>query len=183
MLLEKLFPGPAEAKITEQEDMMRQAPGSGVSREIMRSAWIIWAAMLGSLAVYAMGCILAADKLQGLTISDFPVSLVRNILIVVSAIIFVVIGNIRRFQLHAKSIRQRDNAGMTADEALRIKYMSVMVISLALAEIIAIFGLIIFLLSADFTSLYLFLGMSAVTMVVNCPKSGELETIIEKMKR
>jgi phosphatidylglycerophosphatase A len=149
----------------------------------MRSAWIIWAAMLGSLAVYAVFCILAADKLQVLIISDFPVSLVRNILIVFSAIIFVVIGNIRKFQLHAKSIGQRDNTGMTADEALRIKYMSVIVISLVLAEIIAILGLILFLLSADFTSLYLFLGISAVTMMVNCPKSGELETIIEKMKR
>jgi hypothetical protein len=183
MLLEKLFPGPAEAKITGQEDMMRHAPGSGVSREIMRSAWTIWAAMIGSLAVYAVFFILAADNFHALTISDFPVSLVRNILIVLSAIIFVVIGNIRKFQLHAKSIRQRDNAGMTADEALRIKYMSVMVISLALSEIIAIFGVIIFLLSADVISLYIFLGISAVTMTVNCPKPGELDMIIEKMKR
>jgi Mg2+/citrate symporter len=52
-----------------------------------------------------------------------------------------------------------------------------------LAEVIAVFGVILFVLSSDFMSLYIFLGASALTMLVNCPKAKEIEKIAEKMGR
>ena len=62
-----------------------------------------------------------------------------------------------------------------------IKYMSVIIISLTLSEIIVVFGILLFMLSGDISSLYIFVAVSAVAMLMNCPKSLEVQIILEKM--
>ena len=155
-------------------------------RYVIRKAWIIWATMLASLATAVIACYAMADILKNFAVQDFPVSMTRNILLVVSAVLFVMIGNIRRFQLHGKSIAQRvarmERSGSDSTSIL-LKYMSVMIISLTLSEIIGVFGVLLFLLSGDFPSLYIFIAFSAVTMLMNCPKSKEVQNILEKMNK
>jgi hypothetical protein len=155
-------------------------------RDIIRKAWIIWTAMFGSLAVAVIICYACADALKFFIIQNFSYSLTRNILLVMSAVLFVMIGNIRRFQLHGKSIAQRvaktERFGKDSTPIL-LKYMSVVVISLMLSEIIGVFGVILFLLSGDFPSLLIFIAFSAVTMLMNCPKSKEVQNISDKMNK
>ena len=63
-----------------------------VVRDVIRKAWVIWAVMFGSLPVVFIGCYVMADTLKKYSVQDFPLSTARNILLVVSAIIFVMIG-------------------------------------------------------------------------------------------
>jgi len=155
-------------------------------QDVMNKAWIIWAAMFGSLAVIVIACYAMSDTLKLFALQDFSISLARNILLAVSAVLFVMTGNIRRFQMHGKSIAQRiarRNRSESDINLILLKYMSVMIISLMLSEIIGIFGLLLFLLGQDFSSLYIFVAFSAVSMLINCPKSKEVQNILEKMNK
>jgi hypothetical protein len=124
---------------------------------------------------------LLADKLKSIAVEAFPLGVARSVVGVISAVIFVMIGNIRKFQMHARSIKQRVDMQEAGSRSLQMKYMSIMVISLVLSEFIAVLGIILFMLSADFLSLYIFIGASALTMLVNCPKAAEIRKIAEKM--
>jgi hypothetical protein len=100
-------------------------------RYVIHKAWMIWAAMFASLPAAVIACYAMADILKGFAVQNFPVSMARNILLLVSAVLFVMIGNIRRFQLHGKSIAQRvarmERSGSDSTSIL-LKYMSVMII-------------------------------------------------------
>lgn len=151
---------------------------------MMRTSWIIWAAMFGSLAVYIGVCHALADGMKVFTIKDFPLTVARIVFLVLSALLCIISGNIRKLQLHPKSIAQRiARTGKTGFDPKFIleKYMSVMIISLVLADIIGIFGIGIFFLSGDFSSLYLLIGISAVTMLIFRPKYKEVEKIAEEI--
>jgi hypothetical protein len=165
----------------KQEELMPQAPGNEEAGEVLKRAWIIWAAMFLSLIVYGVICFLLADKLKSIAVEAFPLGAARSVVGVISAVIFVMIGNIRKFQMHARSIKQRVDMQEAGSRSLQMKYMSIMVISLVLSEFIAVLGIILFMLSADFLSLYIFIGASALTMLVNCPKAAEIRKIAEKM--
>lgn len=53
-----------------------------------------------------------------------------------------------------------------------------LMVSLALSESIAIYGLVLFFLGDDYQSLYLFVGISAIAMFFYRPKKEELEELI-----
>jgi len=153
---------------------------------VLRKAWIVWAAMFLSLPAALVVCYVLADNLKRFAAPDFPLSMSRNILLVLSAVIFVMIGNIRRFQLHGKSIAQRvarTELSQKGPDQILMKYMSVMIISLALSEIIGVFAVVMFILSADIQPLCLFLAISAVAMLLHCPKFSEVQNIASKMSK
>ena len=59
------------------------------------------------------------------------------------------------------------------------KYAVAMIIPIALSEVVGIFGLVLFLLGAGFQTLYIFIGVSAITMVLFRPRRKEIEKIAE----
>ena len=61
--------------------------------------------------------------------------------------------------------------------------MSVLIISLALSEVIGVFGVLMFILSADVQPLYLFIALSAMAMLMYCPKFSEVQDIATKMSK
>ena len=155
-------------------------------KDVLRKAWIVWAAMFCSLPIALMACITMAENLKSFAMQDFPFSVSRNILLVLSAVIFIMIGNIRRFQMHGKSIAQRATRTAPAErgpDQILIKYMSVLIISLALSEVIGVFGVLMFILSADVQPLYLFIALSAMAMLIYCPKFSEVQDIATKMSK
>jgi len=153
---------------------------------VLRKAWFVWIVMFCSLPVALIACYAMADDLKVFSVQDIPLSISRNILLVSAAILFIVTGNIRRFQLHAKSIAQRATRTpptMNVHDQIIIKYLSVMIISLALSEVIGVFGVLLFILSGDFQSLYLFIAISAAAMLLYCPKWNEIQGIAIKMDK
>ena len=55
---------------------------------------------------------------------------------------------------------------MVDSDSVESRYMIVMLISLALSEAIGIFGLVLFFLSEDYLTLFLFIGCSAIAMFI-----------------
>ena len=60
---------------------------------------------------------------------------------------------------------------------LMARYTPAVVISLAISESIAIFGLVLFILGDDFQTLYIFLVVSAIAMIFHRPKNEELRQL------
>jgi hypothetical protein len=58
------------------------------------------------------------------------------------------------------------------------KYAVALIVSLALSESIAIYGLVLFFLGDNYQTLYFFVGISAIAMFFYRPKKEELEELI-----
>ncbi|MEZ4524367.1 MAG: hypothetical protein R2941_00400 [Desulfobacterales bacterium] len=141
-------------------------------RNPYRSIQIIWLAMLSSLAIYAAVCHLAGDSIrQGLG-EGIPLDLIRNVLIVASAVELAVIHLIRKKILTI-------HKGM-GEQNVTQKYLSASVISYAISESIGIFGLLLYFLGSTQEVLYSFLCISALAMFYHRPVYEDLEELVKK---
>jgi len=141
---------------------------------------IIWVAMILSVIIYAALCHLIVEK--ELTEYIIPLDstdqfgLLKNILLAVSAVELAGGYFLRRFmvRLGSKATDQEKNAGG--------KYNLAVLISLSICESVAMFGLVLFLLSTDFETLYIFIAMSLAGMWFYRPKLEELEQLAAGMR-
>lgn len=140
----------------------------------------IWVFMLASLGIYVLVCHLAAEDLRQDMGSDFPLDKLKGMLLVISIAEFVMTRYLRNAMLRA-GVPQPGltSAGVYPDAAfiaLR-KYTSATVVSMAISESIGIFGLILFMLGEDFRTLYLFILISAISMLYYRPRLAELQAL------
>ena len=161
---------------------MEMIPGEKKNDKNMLTLWIIWAAMLGSLAMYVIIGHLMGDEIGRNTNPDLPVDMMRRIFYLVAAIELLIAYYLRKFMLSGR-IR---SLGMTSTRAGAItskqpshivKYTNAMIISLALSDSIGIYGLLLFLLGDNFNTLYTFIGVSAFAMYFFRPKGYEIEML------
>ncbi|MBF0469642.1 MAG: hypothetical protein HQK61_12280 [Desulfamplus sp.] len=142
--------------------------------------WIIWGAMLFSLLVYVVICYLIEPTWGTLVTPDFPVDTLRNGLYATSLIILFLSDYIRKYIMKSESSTQltRFNqiASRTSMPPALLKYQTAVIISLALSESIAIFGVVFFFLAKDLGTLYIFVFTSAAAMLYHRPKMSELMT-------
>ncbi len=132
---------------------------------------IIWIAMLASLPVYLAAGLLAAPSLRPLMdAADF--SLLRRVLYALAAFTLLVVGRVRRLVLGAAGAPCR--AGESPVETRLPRYTAAVVVSLALCESVAIYGLVLHLLGKKQTELFLFVGLAAAAMVYFRPKREDL---------
>lgn len=132
--------------------------------------WIIWASMLGSLAAYVLVCHLLGEEIKSGVSPDIPVRLIKSVLMAVSAAEIVIAWFLRRFMLTARKTSEPSQAVG--------KYAAAVVISLAISESIAIYGLILFFIGEDFPTFYSFTALSAAAMIFYRPKSDEFERFV-----
>ncbi len=146
----------------------------------MRVLWIIWGAMFASLGIYIIVAHMVGDqiKMQDLTPDVF--SFLRSALYVVAIIELAIIPFIRKFMLKT-GISVSHGSGQTmpgiGKHPAAAKYASVMLVSLAIAESVAIYGLMLYFLGKDSQSLYLLTAISAAAMIFYRPKMDELEKL------
>jgi hypothetical protein len=131
---------------------------------------IIWASMLGTLAVYVLIACMFGGQIKADIGPDIPVGLIKNILILVSAVEIVAAGFIRRFIL---TIRKPADASRIAK-----RYVAAVIVSLAMSESVGIYGLILFLIGEGFPTLYTFIALSAGAMIFYRPKTDEFEQFV-----
>ncbi len=130
--------------------------------------WIIWAAMLISLAIYVMICHQMGDEMRS-DIDLLPtsqISLLRYILAAVSVIELAVAWFIRRFVLKR----------ITAGTFLK-KYAFIVMICLAVSESIGIFGMALYFVGDSISNFYAFISISALTMIFFRPRQDEFEQL------
>ncbi len=146
-----------------------------------RVVLIIWGAILASLGVYLVVCLYIQESLHINTAPDLPLDTLKNTLLGVSCITLGVVPFLR------KSMMRPNKPGAKASLATSIqhpaigKYTVVTVVTSALLESIGIYGVILFLLSKDTMTLYLFLVISAGSMIYFRPRKEELVNIAVQM--
>ncbi|HDQ04565.1 MAG TPA: hypothetical protein ENN23_08405 [Deltaproteobacteria bacterium] len=147
----------------------------------MRTLWLTWAALMGSLLIYLFVAHATGEEIKPYMGEDFPLELLRNILYGISIIELFLAHFLRKFIINSK------NTGVSA-ELLKYntqinqppfvtKYTLAVMISLALAVSIAIYGLVLFLIGADYQTLYTFIVVSALAMFFYRPRRAQLEEL------
>ena len=143
---------------------------------------IIWAAMLGTLLIYLFICYQFGDQIRQPSGSQFPLATLRNILYGVAAVTLLISHFLRRFMLTGRPGSSRPTPRTSSSQSdispILGKYAVALIVSLALSESIAIYGLVLFFLGDDYQTLYFFVGISAIAMFFYRPKKEELEELI-----
>lgn len=144
-----------------------------------KSIHSIWISMLVALFFYLLVGLFIQDMVE-LGIDEKTVSLIRYALYALSVITFILIGIIKKRILRSGATGRR--YPHFSDNPAVGKYTTSTVVSLALAESIAIYGLALFLLGKNNLDLYILIFVSALAMIYYRPFKEELFRINNEMK-
>lgn len=72
---------------------------------------------------------------------------------------------------------------MPGDKPAKNRYLTAVIVSMALVENIGVLGIILFLLGDGFNSLYIFTGLAALGFVLYRPKPSEYLSIVDALAR
>jgi len=146
-------------------------------RKGMVTVWIVWGALTVSVLMYALIAHLLAKNWRAPEPTFFVT--MRNALYVVSVVEILIVPFLRKWILARSSDSKAFFKLTSLTESHPIpglgKYLTVSIISWAIADSIAIYGLILFLLGGSFNDLYLFVGAALAVMIYYRPKMSELE--------
>ena len=153
----------------------------------LESGWkvvlVIWGAILASLGVYFAVCINIEDSLQINISPNFPINTLKYALFGLSCITLFVVYYLRKSLMRpGLPVVNSMQMSSTQHPALA-KYMVAIVIMSALLESIGIYGVVLFLLAKDVSSLYQLLIISAAAMIYFRPRKEELLNVASQMKK
>ena len=154
-------------------------------RKAYRVTAIIGLVMVASLFIYAV--VVEVIKKQNEPFGGFSpvgdvVSTLRYIFLGVVAVEFFVIRFLNTSMLSGKaSIRSSATVSPFSPEAQRL--MTASIVTFALCESVAIYGLVLFLIQGDAGDFYLFLALSLLFYTVYFPKYEKWEEWIKERER
>ena len=136
--------------------------------------WILWAAMVVSVCIYAVVILVLGDQIHGAGGNDPDIqkSLTR-IFSILSGLILILAMVLRRRFLDQQPTDPRTGMKEPFEPG---PYMTNMLICLALCEVIGIFGLILFMFGAATVLACSFIFVSAVAMLFIRPNRAHFET-------
>lgn len=141
----------------------------------IRTAWLIWASMLSMLAVYILIARFCGSQIRGLIdLSEYIIPL-RTVFYLVALATFPFINLLRQKMARYPSQRRWHHDRHIQTARYHRYYLTIVTLSLSLAESIGAWGFVLFILGDDLQTLYLFCGMSALAIVLYRPKADELE--------
>jgi protein-S-isoprenylcysteine O-methyltransferase Ste14 len=141
--------------------------------------WIISAAMFGAVVVYTVISYLMAG-MPFIPVSSAPVEMIRYIFILLAAGALVLAYFLRKTMLTARSAKSSVQAG--AALSFFGQYVTALIISFAISEAIAIFGLILLFLGEGLPIVYAFMAVSALSLFFFRPDRDELEEFVNRTK-
>ncbi len=145
----------------------------------------IWGALVGSLAVYLLAGNVIETRLRPVDVG-FPVETMRTVLFCLAIATIVATSYIRKALLKIPSAGPSSlfpRSPVQIQHPAAIKYLQAIVVAMALSESLAVYGLVLFFLSRDASTLYLFIGMAALAMFYYRPVKEELLQLAEEMER
>ncbi len=164
---------------------MMGVPEKGLFERQLQVMWIIWGGMLVALVAYVLICLLWGDSLQQ-SASPFPVDLMRDVLYGIGMLTLILTHFLRKFMLSGRSggsgPMSSETPSPSDQSAVAGKYVTAMLVSLALSESIGIYGFILFMLGGDLGTVLIFNGIAAMAMFIYRPKREELETLFIAMQ-
>ena len=147
-----------------------------------RVTLLIWGAILASLGIYLVVCIIIEKELQINIDSKLPLETIKYTLFGVSFITLFVVHYLRKFLLRTSNSIVNSSQTSSPQHPAVGKYLVSVIITSALLESIGIYGLVLFFLAKDTSSLYQLLTISAVAMIYFRPRKDELLNIAAQMK-
>ena len=156
-------------------------PQKGTVENKLLVMWIIWGVMVGSLVFYIVFCNLIGDQIRRPMGPDFPLVLLRNILLGIGIVALIATHFIRKFILRKPSggPGSASTSQPSPQDLAKIyaKYTIAMLIYLALCESVGIYGLVLFFLGGSFQVMYTFMIISAAGMFYYRPKREEIDAL------
>ena len=147
----------------------------------LRTLWIIWAAIAGSLLIYVFICHQFGEEIRRTVRPDSSLVQIKNILYGVVVVTLFLTHFLRRLMLKGRfrgaEARRLTPTLSPSQPPFLVKYITVVVVSLALSESIGIYGLILFFLGDNFQTLYIFISISALALFYYRPRIEELEQL------
>jgi len=142
---------------------------------------VIWGAILSTLAVYIGVCYLIKIPSDSAQITEDVLEKMRYILLGISVAELFVIRFVRKLALKVRAGEGVGASGSGQHPAVA-KYFAATLVSAALAESIAIYGVVIYFMSGDVTSLYPFVIIAAAAMLYFRPRKDELYALAKEMR-
>ena len=130
-----------------------------------KSIYIIWIAMLIALFVYMLVGLSLEDKVN-IPVDKGVLNILRYAFYFISGLLIFSIKYVRKFILNSKI--SNDSNTYSADPAV-FQYIKATITSMAMAEFVAVLGLVLFIIGKNKVDLYLLVFMSAVAMIVYRP--------------
>ena len=137
-------------------------------------AGVIRAVAVLSLIAFVVICNVYSDKIQ-IAMEEQQRIFIRTVLYVVAIMTFPIMKFLRHVLL-------RLNQATKGKSTPRSRYLLTIIISMAVAESIGIYGFVMYILGDSFNTLYIFTGLSALAMYLYKPKVEEYRAIIESME-
>jgi F0F1-type ATP synthase membrane subunit c/vacuolar-type H+-ATPase subunit K len=167
-------------------DMLEEQEREAIQKG-MQTIWLIWAAIVGTLFIYIFICHFLGGAVRSSEFSESSAQLLRNIFYGVAAFTLIPSFYLRKIFL---KVRPRTNDTNIITRTSHVhqppfvgQYTVAVITSLAMAESIGIYGLILFLLGESFQTLYTFIVVSALAMFFYRPKKEELERLAIAYKK
>ncbi|NJC88245.1 MAG: hypothetical protein FIB02_06880 [Desulfuromonas sp.] len=138
----------------------------------------IWGAMLFSLAIYLLVATQIGETVK-VAMAPEVLDILRAVFYALAFIILFATRHIRRLVLAGKGNAASKPAPAFSQPLLQ-KYVSAMMVALALSESIGIFGFVLFLLGKNAVDLYVLIALSAAAMLIYRPQKEELLAMVQE---
>lgn len=142
---------------------------------------IIWIALISSLVFYLVIC-KAVENQVPVSKEGPQLEVVKYALFGISALTLAGAYLFRKFLMNNVARSVKGSVFQSNTHPAVGKYLTVIVIVMALSESVGIYGMVLFLISKDAVSLYQLMILSAIAMILFRPKKEELLAVAEKMK-
>jgi hypothetical protein len=141
--------------------------------------WTISAGMFGAVVAYAIISYLIAG-MPFIPVSSVPLEATRYVFMLLAVGTLVLAYFLRKTMLSGRSAKSSVRTG--AASSFFGQYTTAIIVSLAISEAIAIFGLILLFLGEGLPVVYAFMAVSALSMFFFRPDRDELEQFVNRTK-
>lgn len=139
----------------------------------LRPHWLVCAAMLFTVLGYNLVCHLWVDELQ-MGFDEAQRVLIRSVLYGIAILLFPFTKLLRHILL-------RLNQTMPGPKTAKQRYLSTIIVTQLLIELVSSFGFAMFILGDGFNTLYIFSVMGVLGIFLHKPNPSEYLTIAEAL--
>jgi hypothetical protein len=154
---------------------MIPAQGNELFESGWKTVYIVWTCIFMSLICYLLVGIYSAETIN-IPMDKNSFEMMRNVFYGLSFIILIATKLIKNHLLSDKGLKSKpvqQQPGQNPQDTAIARYLIVMMISLALSEAVAIFGLILVFTGKNTYDLYFLIIISALAMIYHRPIKDE----------
>jgi len=147
---------------------------SEYSKSNLNLHWVVVITMAMTVVGYVFVCHYLDEQIQ-IGLEESQRVLIRTIFYVIAIVLFPLASLMRYILL-------RLNHTMPGDNPAKNRYLVTIIVTQAMIEVVAMLGLVMFVLGDDYNTLYIFSSMAALGIFLHRPKMDEYLAIVEDLK-